>query len=94
MSLAINLGAVRRVLLADGWHEIVPGSLNLDAYEMHHGDESVEDWPGAWPLRGGSVAEVSSTGFGFDRAGSTVRVYGPITSLLAVETVAREQETA
>lgn len=86
MSLAIDLDTVSRVLLADGWHDVLPGSLTLDAYEMHHSDVGLDDWPASWPLRGGSDSSVPSTGFRFTRAEGGTQVSGPVTSLLALET--------
>lgn len=86
MSLAINLDDIVRVLLADGWHDVLPGSLTLDAYEMHHSALDMEGWPASWPLRGGTDSNVSSTGFRFTRPDGGNQVAGPVTSLLAVET--------
>jgi hypothetical protein len=86
MSLAINVGEVWRVLLADGWHDVAPSadsnqvsSFKLDAYEYVDGD-----------LSGGQerAAGVSVLGFSFSEDGGG-QLYGPLTSILAVDTKPR-----
>jgi hypothetical protein len=41
MSLALREQDVVAVLLADGWHEVEPGSFFIDAYEYIHDDGSL-----------------------------------------------------
>ena len=72
-----------RVLLVDGWHEVANedgvGTFDLDAYEMKTTSGGYQS------LAGGQVAGVPATGFTF-RTPDGVWVYGPLTSVLAVET--------
>lgn len=90
MSLAIDVDRVIRVLLADGWHDVVEQSFSLDAYEyLWSGRDGVtvdqldaED--DAMLLHGGGQGGVCATGFGFrDEKGRWL--CGPLTSVLAVE---------
>jgi hypothetical protein len=94
VSLAIDLDAVTRILLPNGWHEIERGTLVIDSYELHHSDPSVSAWPGAWPVRAGMDPDVPTLGFRARRValktpsalhGPAMDLAGPITSLLAVE---------
>jgi len=86
MSLAIEISRVNAILLADGWHNVDPirdrlndttSSFILDAYEYVDGDRVIFNDEGA-PTR-------SAIGFSF-RQGD-VRLFGPITSILAVKSV-------
>lgn len=78
MSLAINPANVTGVLLADGWHDVEPGSFAIDAYEYVEPDGFVA-------LGGGTVAGVPSTGFAFALAAEDqFGITGPLTSILAV----------
>jgi hypothetical protein len=85
VSLAINLDTVRRVLLADGWHDIKIGSLSFDSFEAHHDDVAMEHGLTHWPLRAGRAGDVSAMGFRFTRRDDGTEVTGPLTSLLALE---------
>lgn len=84
MSLEIQIGQIRAVLIADGWHEIVPGSFDLDSYEFLDGADLVH---------GGGASGVCSTGFSYvaqspSGTPGTSRICGPLTAILAVaETV-------
>jgi hypothetical protein len=57
MSLAIQVDKVKRVLLADGWHEVAEVSFDLDAYEYLHKDHIL--------LGGGACDQIPHTGFIF-----------------------------
>ena len=83
MSLAIPVGEVRRVLLADGWHDVAPAagskglsSFKLDAYEYVDDESS-----GGQKLAAG----MPTPGFSFHEDGGG-QLYGPLTSILAVDT--------
>lgn len=71
MSFAVRPEQVMAVLLIDGWHRVEPGSFRLDAFEIVDDDG---------PLHGGG------SGFAFDEPERERLVYGPITSILAVDT--------
>jgi hypothetical protein len=73
MSLSIDVDKVRGVLLADGWHQVVGNSFDLDAYEYMHGDTLIH---------GGGEGGMKATGFRFKDANGPV--YGPLSSILAV----------
>lgn len=80
MSLAIDVDLVDAVLLADGWHPVNKASFTLDAYEYREGSINL--------LGGGQCAQITSVGFTFlERldSGSIARVFGPLTSVLAVQ---------
>lgn len=84
MSLSIQISQVGAVLLADGWHEIMSGTFDLDSYEFLDGADLVH---------GGGASGVCSTGFSYVPQSSggtpgTSRICGPLTAVLAVaETV-------
>lgn len=80
MSLYINTNNVISVLLADGWHEVVDSSFDLDAYEMYW-DSNGKD---LLVLGGGQDKLTSTTGFSFK--GLDGKVFGPLTSVLVVKT--------
>lgn len=82
MSLLINPSEVSRVLLADGWYDVKPGSFYLDSYEYGTMYENHGETKFAMQFREGECKHVSSTGFSFDTGGGRVR--GPITAILAV----------
>lgn len=78
MSLAIQTDRIAAVLLADGWHECVIGSFDVDAYEYMWGDEL---------LHGGGNSGVCATGVAFKKvmsAKSYAMVYTPLTAILGV----------
>lgn len=80
MSLHIDVKDVKAVLLADGWHELVSNSFELDAYEF------LED--GDIRLGGGSDLGISSLGARWsEKEGVTVAC--PIRSIIAVKTAKR-----
>jgi len=70
MSLAIDTDRVTAVLLADGWHDVVDKSFNLDAYEFM--------WDGRLVGSGSSA-----TGYDFEE-GNGSRLAGPLTAIIAV----------
>lgn len=76
MSLAIDSDSVTRVLLADGWHDVLEGTFNIDAYEFMYCGDGV--------LHGGGASGICPSGFEFRTAGGVV-LSGPLTSVLAVE---------
>ncbi|WP_370124333.1 hypothetical protein [Streptacidiphilus sp. MAP12-33] len=78
MSLRINTSAVRAVLLADGWHVIVPGSFRLDVLEFSQHDPVV-------PAGSAEPNPIRSTGGdGFEFEEEDGMVAGPLSSVLAV----------
>jgi hypothetical protein len=94
MSLAIQASTVRAVLLADGWHEIEPGSFDIDAYEI--GESYDAAYKGGLSAKfdcwhGGGQSGVCATGFGvcatgfeFVTADGSGTVRGPLTAVLAL----------
>jgi len=77
MSLAIKANEVARVLLSDGWHDVVDGSFNLDSYEFLDEDGGL--------LHGGGDYGVCASGFGFMEKGRDGRyLHGPLTSIQAI----------
>jgi hypothetical protein len=77
MSLSIEVESVRSVLLADGWHDIVRKSFELDAYEFHADVVPI--------LAGGAIAGVPSLGAKWTDATDGQVIACPITSVLAVK---------
>jgi hypothetical protein len=77
MSLAINPELITKILLADGWHEVEPNSLIIDAYEY------VED--GVFLFGGSSTNSLTDTGASWREKDGT-RVDCPMTAILAVRT--------
>lgn len=76
MSLSISVDKVKQVLLADGWHKVIDGSFDLDAYEFLWNDEVL--------VGGGSVQGVPSTGAKWkEEDGSYIAC--PLTAILAVK---------
>jgi hypothetical protein len=73
MSLAIREKEVVAVLLADGWHEVEPGSFYIDSYEYIHDDGSLS----AGGIGVGFHAEDLERG----------EMAGPLTSVIAVKIV-------
>jgi len=73
MSLRIDCNSVRRVLLADGWHDAT--GFDLDAYEFMDGD--------GMRLHGGGQSGVCATGFAIHSKG--IVIAGPLTAILAGE---------
>ncbi|MDQ3208028.1 MAG: hypothetical protein M3Q37_05420 [Gemmatimonadota bacterium] len=79
MSLAIDVAKVRAVLLPNaGWLDIKVGTFEIDAYEFRN-DQRV--------IQSGGNGGVSSAGFRF-RDNSNNLVCGPLSTILAVRTVA------
>jgi hypothetical protein len=74
MSLLIDVRKITAVLLADGWHNVTPGTFNLDSFEFGVGDDCIHY---------GGNGGVCSTGFEFkDDNGDLIA--GPLTAVLAV----------
>jgi hypothetical protein len=78
MSLYIEVDSVKAVLLADGWHNVVSKSFDLDAYEFHHEDQIL--------LGGGQESKVGvpATGATWKESDNT-QVACPLTAVLAVK---------
>ena len=75
MSLSINVGKIKSVLLADGWHACVEGSFYIDAYE-YTGIINDEHFISA-----------GVNGYSFDLPGEEGgRLFGPVEAILAVRT--------
>jgi hypothetical protein len=82
MSLRINTDKVRAALLADGWHAVVPGTFDTDAYEFMDGPTDDLIFGG-----GQDKTTIPSTGFRFDERDAELNaqtIFGPLTSILAV----------
>jgi hypothetical protein len=75
MSLNIDTDSITAVLLADGWHEIIPKTFRLDAYEFIEEGEIVHK---------GGQSGVSATGFNFQDRETHMIISGPLTAILAV----------
>lgn len=80
MSLAIQIGDVVSVLLADGWHEVENTSFTIDSYEYLE-DSSAD----SFVLHGGGQSGICATGFRFleDTERGTY-LAGPLSAILAV----------
>jgi len=101
MGLHIDVRDVTSVLLADGWHDVEPGTFTLDAYEF--ADTTPDEYANATDdrplLHGGGAAGVCATGFEFAvRDGSEKRrggslIAGPLTAVLAVQRSGDGKET-
>jgi len=93
MSLAINIDKVNRVLLSDGWHDVLDKSFNLDAYEyLWYPNEDTTSMD-AEIVHGSGQSGVCATGFEFistikleEGTIQKVRRSGPLTAIQAVET--------
>jgi hypothetical protein len=75
MSLNIDVDKVEAVLLVDGWHRVVKGTFELDAYEYSDQGNTV--------LSGGNVQGVPSTGATWKEGDSIIAC--PVTAILAVK---------
>ena len=78
MSHPIDIDRVEAVLLADGWHHILPQTFDLGVYEFVHA---------AGTKTKHSILYDGGTGFGFsekDSSGQIHRFTGPVSSVLAV----------
>lgn len=86
MSLAIDREAVTAVLLADGWHQCVPESFDLDAFEFVDYSEPSTSGVGfaARTIHSGGKSGICATGFVFQEAGEEGTVAGPLSAVLAV----------
>ena len=68
MSLRIQIDDITAVLLSDGWHQVIGGSFDIDAYEFMADDE---------------LAHNGGSGFVFvDWTEATIT--GPMSSVIAV----------
>lgn len=90
MSLAINIDKVRRVLLADGWHDCdlddtegPESSFWIDSYEFVTGTVASRATRSDTLLGGGEEDLIPARGFGFVSSGAVI--VGPLNSILAVE---------
>ncbi len=77
MSLPVQIKKIVGVLLDDGdWHEVRPGSMAVNKFELADGDDTL--------IRGGSIPGVSSTGMVFQENEGGRMIACPITSVKAV----------
>jgi hypothetical protein len=76
MSLSIDIQKVSAVLLADGWHAILPGSLDLDGYDFVRQNDVV--------LTGATTQGLPAIGARWKEAGDLI-VVCPVTAILAVK---------
>jgi len=93
MSLAINVDKVNRVLLSDGWHDVLDKSFALDAYEYLWYPNEDTTRMDAEIVHGGGRSGVCATGFEFistikleEGTIQKVKRSGPLTAIQAVET--------
>ena len=81
MSLGIDTGRVKQILLPDGeWHEIVEGSFNTDAYEYVEGTGTV-------PSSGQAKETIASAGATWRERhsyGKERTLFCPLTAIQAV----------
>ena len=82
MSLAISTHHIIAVLLADGWHDVKPGSFDLDFYEYL--DTRSDDDEGRMILGGGTEPLLPAVGAIWTAAKTGLVFYCPLTSVLAV----------
>ncbi|MCC2641383.1 MAG: hypothetical protein K0S45_1796 [Nitrospira sp.] len=77
MSLAVQIKKIVGVLLDDGdWHEVRPGSMAVNKFELADGDDTL--------VRGGSIPGVSCMGLAFKENEGGLMIACPITSVKAV----------
>jgi hypothetical protein len=95
MSLSIDVHKVSAVLLADGWHVVAGQSFMVDSYEFLRWADGQQQGGQSETVHSAGTGGVSTNGFQFaeelDVPGwvereRTVRVTGPLTSILAVRT--------
>lgn len=82
VSLLIDIDDVERVLLADGWHNVVDRSFTMDAYEYVRAADGEKGRPIPYML-GGVEPLLPATGFEFRSEQGWI--CGPITAILAVQ---------
>ena len=75
MSLRIQVTTIVGILLADGWHNVMPETLDLDAYELF--DDKL-------PLHLGGQGGVCPTGATWQEEEGDIWLSAPLTSILAV----------
>jgi hypothetical protein len=75
MSLRIEIGDVRSVLLPDGWHGVRSRTFGLDSYEFAHGEDLIH---------GSGESGVCPVGFCFEEESSGDWIFGPLSAILAV----------
>jgi hypothetical protein len=75
MSLRIEIGGVKSVLLPDGWHGVRDGTFGLDSYEFVHGTDMIH---------GSGESGLCPTGFCFEEESTGQWLYGPLSAILAV----------
>jgi len=73
MSLAIEIGSVKSVLLGGTWHDVEKDSFTVDSYEFVEGENIVH---------GGGDSGLCATGFEFKSGGAVLS--GPLTAIQAV----------
>jgi hypothetical protein len=95
MSLQIDITKIMAVLLSDGWHHVINGTFDLDAYELGVFAMALDDMcrKRVWeyePTHRGGESGVCATGFTFKTYapegfgnGGVVTMTGPMTSILA-----------
>ena len=77
MSLIIERARVSRVMIGNEWIECIAPSFVIDAYEYCFRDKE--------NLRDSDMVCLNEYGFGFNRKDSGRAVYGPMSSIQAVE---------
>lgn len=94
MSLLIDINRVESVLLADGWHDVVDGSFDLDAYEFGTWEQNREYTSGKEfrAVHGGGQSGVCATGFSFKTNHEATLISGPLTAILAVKYTWTEED--
>jgi hypothetical protein len=86
VSLQINMSKISAVLLGNQWHDVVPETFGIDAYELGSYYPSPDYASGfAFSMHhGGGESGVCSTGFAFQSTEGTW-VSGPLTAIQAVK---------
>ena len=75
MSLKIQVENIVDILLADGWHNVMPETLDLDAYEFFDGNIAVHK---------GGQGGICSTGATWQEEDGELWLTAPLTSILAI----------
>ena len=84
MSLAIDVGRITHVLLADGWHEVADGSFTVAPYEFGRPANTGAGDGDFAVLYNSSNTGTDPMGFEFTEARTSALIGGPLTSVIAV----------
>jgi hypothetical protein len=84
MSLAIDIGRVTHVLLADGWHEVADQSFTVAPYEFGRAAAATSGDRGFVVLNRTDTSGIDPMGFEFIEARTNASLCGPLGSVIAV----------